>query len=313
MTGVWIVVLNWNGCTDTLELLAGLRRVDATVLVVDNGSTDGTLDEVAEIYPEVRTLQTGANLGFAGGNNRGIEHAIESGAQIVIVLNNDTLVEPGFLEPLVAAIEQVPLRAASPDIRYATDPGQSWFRGGSVDLSLGIPRHDSAQEAGTASHGTFPSQLLTGCCIGASVGTWRRVGLFDERMFLIFEDSDWSMRATALGVDLVVARDSRIRHKVSRSFHGPSAALGTYYFTRNGLIFASRYLGVQGTFRFVVHHIVRPSIGDLRASRGRRTVLLRMVAILAAATGRRGQAGRWTHILASARRASRSGSRSLNR
>src|SRR5580692_4878112 len=114
----WIVILTWNGRQDTLDLLAGLTSapVNGTrILVVDNGSVDGTLDAVKNMFPQVETLQTGENLGYAGGNNRGVDLAIESGARTVCVLNNDTIVAPGFLAPLVAAVEYGDI-AVSPDI-----------------------------------------------------------------------------------------------------------------------------------------------------------------------------------------------------
>src|SRR4051794_36247953 len=100
----WLVVVNWNGKEDTLALLASLSAAelaDTNVLVVDNDSADGSLDAVAAEHPWVRTLQTGSNLGFAGGNNRGIAFAREQGADVIGILNNDTMVQPDFWPPLV--------------------------------------------------------------------------------------------------------------------------------------------------------------------------------------------------------------------
>jgi GT2 family glycosyltransferase len=104
----WVIVLNWNGRADTLELLASLSGEPATVLVVDNGSTDATLEAVHERFPQVRTLQTGANLGYAGGNNAGINYALAEGADVIAVLNNDTLVDSGFLDPLLHSLDAGP-------------------------------------------------------------------------------------------------------------------------------------------------------------------------------------------------------------
>lgn len=298
---VWLVVLNWNGRTNTLELLAGLTREPATVLVVDNASTDGTLTAVRERHPNVRTLQTGANLGFAGGNNAGIAHALAEGADIVGVLNNDTLVEPGFLGPLVDALVGPALRAVSPDIRYATEPELSWFRGGVIDTRAGRPHHLAAAEQPDPAGDPVASEILSGCCLLASARTWRRVGLFDEGMFLIFEDSDWSIRAREAGVELAVVRASRIRHKVSGSFRGGAGLLGEYYLARNGLVFAARYLGPRCVAQFAAREVLRPAIGVVRGPDRRVRALLRGAGAAAAVLGKRGPAGRV------ARRVARSG------
>jgi GT2 family glycosyltransferase len=256
----WVIVLNYNGRDDTLALLASLAVVNAVVLMVDNGSSDGTVAAVQAAYPAVRVLDTGANLGYSGGNNVGIAHALAAGAEVIVVLNNDTLVEPGFLEPLVAVVAHDPV-AAAPDIRYADDQETSWYRGAVLDPRSARPRHLQPAEQSPAV-GIIPTDLLTGCCIAASANTWRSVGLFDDQYFLIFEDSDWSMRAAAVGIRTVVIPASRIHHKVSRSFRGSTHA--TYYFTRNGLRFSRKYLGWSGWARFGHREVGRPLAGHVK-------------------------------------------------
>src|SRR5579871_2335057 len=101
---VAVVVLSWNGRDDTLACLASLAKADApglVTIVADNGSADGTAEAVAEQFPTVELIQNGANLGFAGGNNAGIRRALELGATHVLVLNNDTELDPGFLGALL--------------------------------------------------------------------------------------------------------------------------------------------------------------------------------------------------------------------
>jgi GT2 family glycosyltransferase len=287
----WLVVLNWHGRQDTLELLETLTPEPVTVLVVDNGSHDGTLEAVAERHPGVYTLQTGANLGYAGGNNAGIQHALAAGAEIIGVLNNDTLVEPGFLEPLETALKESESVAVSPDIRYADAPETSWFRGSTIDKRTGWPQHLSPEQQPPTDVERFPTPVLTGCCILATAQTWEQVGTFDDGMFLMFEDSDWSRRAVELGVELLVVPRSRIRHKVSRSFTGMSSVLGAYYFARNGTVFAWRHLGPRPTLRFLVRQVFRPSLRALFTARTRPGALMSYAGVLAALTRRRGAAG----------------------
>ncbi|MEJ2008456.1 MAG: glycosyltransferase family 2 protein, partial [Acidobacteriota bacterium] len=88
---VWIIILNWNGRDDTLECLESTRRIDYTcfnVVVVDNGSNDDSVSAIRKAFPEVEVLETGENLGFAGGNNVGMRYSLEKGAEYVLLLNN---------------------------------------------------------------------------------------------------------------------------------------------------------------------------------------------------------------------------------
>ena len=144
-----VVVLSYHGRDDTLRCVESLvgGSPEAQVLVVDNGSDDGVLEAVRERWPQVATLQTGENLGFAGGMNRGLEWALVREASTVTVLNNDTIVPPGTIAALAQrALEGV---AVSPEVRYAAD-GRVWFGGGTVDLQTGLARHLSDTEIARA-------------------------------------------------------------------------------------------------------------------------------------------------------------------
>ncbi len=232
-----VVVLSWFGRHDTIECVRSLLAapMPATVLVVDNGSFDGVLDEVSARWPEVATLQTNSNLGFAGGMNRGIEWALDHGARFVTVLNNDTVVPVGTIGSLQEAATG-PL-AVSPEVFYRDRPDEIWFGGGSLDRALMFPHHTPANQLKEPDGVLRRTEVLAGCCITASAAIWRQVGLFDERFFLNFEDSEWSLRARRAGVDLAVDCSTRILHTVSASFVREAAFLSTYYFVRNGLLF----------------------------------------------------------------------------
>ena len=101
------VVLNWNGGDDTLAALASLEGVET--ICVDNGSTDGSDSDVEQRFPQVELIRTGANLGFAGGNNVGLRRAFEREADWTLLINNDAIAEPGLADALTAAA------AARPD------------------------------------------------------------------------------------------------------------------------------------------------------------------------------------------------------
>lgn len=268
LRGVHVVVLNWNGADDTAACLNSLRPArdaGARVLVVDNGSTDDSQSRLQRQFPDVQILQTGANLGYTGGNNAGLSAALASGAEFVCVLNNDTLVDEDFLQPLVersrAASQAV---ALSPVIRYLDSP-RIWFAGGAVDPSTGLGRHLQEDEFDVQASEPYETQLLTGCCLFAARSVWENVGLFDNRFFLNFEDTQWSLRALRARVRLEIVPSSIVHHKVSASFRGPAAVLGSYYYARNGLTLQREHLREPKLGRaFVVHHVLRPALRSVR-------------------------------------------------
>ena len=109
LPSVAVIVLNWNGTDDTLECLSSLARLDYPryeIIVVDNGSQPSPRDtDYAASFPMFTYIETGVNLGYAGGNNVGIRHALAAGHDYVFVLNNDTIVEPDVLRQAVAVAE----------------------------------------------------------------------------------------------------------------------------------------------------------------------------------------------------------------
>ena len=266
---VAVVILNWNGANDTLACLESLKAstIPVHVIVVDNGSTDDSVGkiEASELADEV--IAIGVNSGYAEGNNLGLRLALHRRFPVIGVLNNDTIVAPDALELLLEHLPPSEYRAVTPDIRYFDRPGESWFAGGLVDR--GWPRHLQPGELGNDKQPLRPSECLTGCCIVARRETWERIGLFDPSYFLIFEDSDWSMRAVQYGVSLYVVTASTILHRVSSSFaRGPSSLLASYYFVRNGLRFEFHHFA-RHLPRFVVRWLIRPIPALIRTGCGR--------------------------------------------
>lgn len=292
---VHIVLLCWNGWEDTRECLESLRRLTyphVSVVVVDNGSTDGTPEKVAEGFPEFEVVRNGRNLGFAEGSNIGIRRALAAGADFVMLLNNDTVVHEGFLQPLLCALRDPGIGAVSPEIRYHDRPHLTWFNGGSIDWRTGwayhTPKHPSPQPGATA------TPIITGCCMAVPRDVFLRVGVLDQRYFLIYEDTDWSVRAIRAGYRMMVVPESRVFHKVSASFRRDMPTLGTFYFTRNGLLFISKHADrpVQVTMRFVWRWVVRFSLQQARARHPgwAALALLRVMALWAHLRGRYGTA-----------------------
>jgi GT2 family glycosyltransferase len=287
-----LVVLNWNGAGDTLECLSSLRQSVAPIhaIVVDNGSTGPDVERIRASGLADVVIETGANLGYAAGNNVGLRYALDSADDfsIVGVLNNDTVVDPYCFGDLAEHLSGVTgtHRALAPTMLYDDDRSRPWFAGGIVER--GWPRHLQPLELKEDEKPLRASEWLTGCCIVARAATWRQVGLFDSRYYLIFEDCEWSFRARRHRVELLVATQSIILHKVSRSFDsGPASFLGGFYFMRNGLRFDWSFQR-RDIVQFLWDQLLRPTLAEARHMRWKPELAFHWLGALAFAIGQEG-------------------------
>jgi GT2 family glycosyltransferase len=237
MKRVDVVVLNWNGWQDTIACLASLQRQDYhhfNLLVVDNGSTDGSVDQIKQAMPALELLQTGANLGFGGGCNAGIKLALARGADYVWLINSDATVDPGALSALVRVAEKNPALGAVGSVLYEADQHdriQLWG-GGAVNLWLGLSHHRTSPG---------PLDFISGASVLLRRTALEEVGLFDQATFFMYwEDTDLGFRLRQVGWQLAVADDSRVWHKQSASLGQGSPVLDAY-FTRSEVRFLRRY------------------------------------------------------------------------
>lgn len=250
------VVLSWNGRERTLACLRSLGRVTYrpfSVVVVDNGSEDGSSDAVESQHPGVTLVKLPENLGFAGGMNVGARTAFAEGADAVVLLNNDMEVEPGFVEPLVEALRTDPAAAAAcAQILLTGEPARVWYAGASFDPRRGHQgrnlRHGKAPLPPTSP--PYASDRACGGAMLFTAATHRRLGLFDEALFAYAEDTDWSLRARHAGMHALVVPASVVHHAVSASSGGKSSPNTIYYDLRNSLVVAERWapLGLVGTW-----------------------------------------------------------------
>ena len=244
MPKVVIIILNWNGQADTLECLESLNRLDYNnfeIILIDNGSKE-SLDFARDIENQFSNLKielilNEENLGFAGGNNQGIKIALERKADYVLLLNNDTTVEPDFLKKLMEVGEKNESYGIFGSVIYYSDePEKIWFAGGQFNW----PRTRGSHIFDKPSEALKKVDYITGCCLLAKKTVIEKIGLLSEDYFLYYEDGDWCLRAQKAGYLCGLVRSAKIYHKQSRSTQEFSYPY-LYYHSRNGLIFSFRH------------------------------------------------------------------------
>ncbi len=267
---VWIVLLNWNGWRDTdacLESLKGLAYPNFNVVVVDNASSDGSEARLRELYPKLTLLQSGANLGFAGGNNVGLRYALEHGAQYVWLLNNDTLVQPDALTELVAKMQRDPgLGLCGSTLLYesARDTVQA-LGGAHYNRWLGTVKHIGHHEhwPRTVDEREVEERLsyLIGASTLASRNFLEQIGLLQDDYFLYFEELDWAARARGR-FRLGYAAKSIVYHKEGSSIGGNDRAKSAKSYTADRYALQNR---VRFTRRFYPYALPTVYLGLLIA------------------------------------------------
>jgi GT2 family glycosyltransferase len=237
------VVLSYDGREDTLAALESLRGIPT--VVVDNGSSDGSADAVAERFPEVELIRAGVNLGYAAGNNVGIRRALERGADWVLLLNNDATVEPGLVEALEAAAAVRPDAGVLACKVLFADSERLWYAGAEFDARLGRSRHQRFGEPDEPEPGGNSELRDTGRATGAGMAVSRAAieaaGLLDEELFLYAEDLEWCLRIREAGFAVVYVPEARVRHRVSAATGGAGSPTTLYYETRNVLAVVERH------------------------------------------------------------------------
>ncbi len=235
---VTCILVNWNRWQDTLECLEALSKstyTNVTTIVVDNGSTDDSVSRIKVAYPAVLLLESGSNLGFAGGNNIGIRKSLENGADFVWLLNNDTKPAPDALAALVGkALSGPKIGAVSSVCYYASTPSvvQVWA-GAQLNLWIGYGKNSTEPHPDTWFDSLYGASMLI------TTDALREVGLLDQGFFHYWEETEFCLRLRKNRWRLAAAPDSHILHKVGKST-GDRYLLDRY-FTASGLRLLRRH------------------------------------------------------------------------
>jgi len=239
---VSVVTINYNQSEVTCEFLRSFGQIsypNTEVFVVDNASPNDHPEIIKERFPDIRFIQTKVNLGFAGGNNVALPYCK---GRYILFINNDTEVDPGFLEPLVEVLEQDPkIAMVSPKIHYFHTPGTFQFAGFTPihpitirNFAIGFGEKDSGQYDITCETGS-----IFGAAMLVSMEVIKRVGIMTEKFFLYYEEHDWAEHIKKAGYKIYFQGKSLVLHKESISTVKESP-FQIFYLTRGRILYARR-------------------------------------------------------------------------
>jgi GT2 family glycosyltransferase len=239
------VVLNYRTPDPTVRAVRSLQNSTsppAAIIVVDNGSRDGSAESIAAAVPGVTLLRSAVNVGFSAGCNIGLGAALSAGAEAVLLLNSDATVSPGALDALQGAlVSNAHLGVVGPMIRSLRDPDEVQSLGIAYSVSCGRMRHIGC---GTRASRVEPFDLrlvsgVSGCAMLIRAELLRRIGPLTEEYFFGFEDLDFCLRAARVGFQTACCGNAEVRHEGSASL--PAASPSRIYFAaRNHLLLAER-------------------------------------------------------------------------
>ena len=246
---IYIIILNWNGKKDTLECLESVQQINYPnyqVVVADNGSVDGSVSAIQEKFSDVHIIENQENLGFAGGNNVGIEYAVAEGADYVFLLNNDTTVDTQLLWAFIEATEKyqeagifgakIYMYKSPEKIWYA---GAKWLPEQAKFIHLGQGEFDSKIKWQQIKE----TEYICGCAFFIKTEVIKEIGVLDSRYFLTWEETDWCYRARKAGYQCMVVPNAKVWHKISASFSGgQQAPHAQYFWWRNRLLWIENNL-----------------------------------------------------------------------
>jgi len=242
---LYAIIVNWNNYFDTKECINSLRLSSypvTKIILVDNASTDGSAERLRETYlqdAKVYYIQNEMNLGFAGGVNKGIKHAIRQSADYVFIINNDAIVDKDCIKILYSAMKDDPCIAiAGPRIFYYHAPQRIWQGGGYFSkLKTGVVIPEKGKLQTESPLLVRQVSFLTGCAMLIKTKVFEKIGFFDEDFFFYAEDADFCLRAKRAGFKLLYVPSAKVWHKIKNISQERTTPFCMYHLARSRLVF----------------------------------------------------------------------------
>lgn len=237
-SNVFIILLNYRGYEYTTACINSLRKITYdkySIVIVDNCSNDGSFEQLQSENPDIVVLLSDNNNGFSAGNNIGIRYAMENGADYVMLLNNDTEVEPDFLTKMLEVADEKTV--VTPSIYYFSNKNEIWYADGKISKIKCTVSNGSDKESKYCDY-------ASGCCLLIPRAVIDKVGFWAEEYFMYYEDMDYSLRILKHGFKIYYKNDAIIYHKVGKSSGstvGKPSKLHIYYNVRNRMYIIKKF------------------------------------------------------------------------
>jgi GT2 family glycosyltransferase len=274
---IFVVILNWNGKDYILDCLESVQKLEPVclsarqgswrleIITVDNGSTDGSLELVQSAKCKVQSdrskftiIENKENLGITGGNNVGIKYAMENGADYIMLLNSDTIVDKDLVVQLIKVAEADPIIGIiGPKIYFASgheykkdyqenEKGKViWFTGGLIDWNNVLLSHQGVDQVDAGQDDNIrETDFITGCCLLAKRQVIEKIGMLDDKYYLYLEDADFCQRAKLAGYKIIYTPEAKLWH-LNAGSSSVGGNLHDYFITRNRLLFGLRYASLR--------------------------------------------------------------------
>jgi GT2 family glycosyltransferase len=256
---VSIIILNWNGKDETLECLESVYQINYEnyeVILVDNGSVDDSVRDFNKRFNQLIIIENKENEGFCKGNNLGISLALERKAEYLLILNNDTLVEPSILKDLISAVRQDPERIiVNPLIAYAYNRQRIHWLGAKIDWGNAWLCGSRKEKEALSSVSLMETDSVSWCAAFFNAKAIYKTGYLDESFFAYYEDIDWSCRARKNGFKTMVFPKVLVYHKCSQSSGGEFSPTVYFYLFRNRFIFILKHGGNLRKLQFCFNYV----------------------------------------------------------
>lgn len=278
-----VIILHYGSISDTLECVTVLKRNNGdypfSTILISNSGENGLSDSVKKIDSSIEIIINKENLGFAEGNNVGIKRALSLGSTYIILLNNDTLSSESLIKNIVIYSENNPQAGLiSPKIYFAKgheyhknryknhERGRVlWYAGGQIDWQNCYASHRGIDEVDYNQYDKeIITEFATGCCMLIKSEVIDKIGYFDRKYFLYYEDVDYSIRAAQSGFGVYYCPDVYLWHKNATSTGNPGSSVHLYYQTRNRLYFGFKYAPIRTKKSLLVESIRTFTQGGIR-------------------------------------------------
>lgn len=242
---IYIILVNYKSTEDTIECINSLQKVtykNFKIVVIENGSQDDSYERLLELFPQNIIIKSNENLGFAGGNNIGIDYALKNDGEYILLLNNDTIVKSDFLENMLAGFNLCSeVGIVGSKINYFNQPEMISYGGGEINWKKFKTEFYRADQLDNIKEEIREITFISGCSMMINCEVIEKIGFLDDSYFMYYEDTDFCAKAMEFGYKLIYQPNAIVYHKVSKSSGGNLSPFVLYWSTKNRLKFKEKF------------------------------------------------------------------------